>query len=100
MFFGLCNSPATFQTMMNDILHPFIDCNEAVCYMDDILIYSASLVDHQRITREILQTLHSYKLFLQLVMLDVGRGLGADWHDPYPWRSQPMMTKAPTIGPG
>jgi len=64
MFFGLCNSLATFQTMMNDILCPFIDCNEAVCYMDDILIYSASLTDHWRITREILQTLCSYKLFL------------------------------------
>src|SRR5258705_5214683 len=66
MFFGLCNSPATFQTMMNDILHPFIDRNEAICYMDDILIYSASLADHQRITQEILQTLRSYKLFLRL----------------------------------
>src|SRR5260221_995972 len=66
MFFGLCNSPATFQTMMNDILRPFIDCNEAVCYMDNILIYSSSLMDHQRITWEILQTLCSYKLFLQL----------------------------------
>src|SRR6266481_5425310 len=66
MFFGLCNSPATFQTMMNDILCPFIDHNEAVCYMDDILIYSSSLADHQRITQEILQPLHSYKLFLQL----------------------------------
>ncbi len=64
MFFRLCNSPATFQTLMNDILRPFIDCNEAVCYMDDILIYSSSLMDHWRITREILQTLHSYKLFL------------------------------------
>ena len=50
MFFGLCNSPTTFQTMMNDILCPFIDHNEAICYMDDILIYSSSLVDHQRIT--------------------------------------------------
>src|SRR5258706_11400714 len=65
MFFGLCNSLATFQTMMNNILHPFIDCNEAICYMDNILIHSASLADHQRITQEILQTLHSYKLFLQ-----------------------------------
>src|SRR6266481_1862391 len=65
MFFGLCNSPATFQTMMNDILRPFIDCNEAICYMDDILIYSASLADHQRITQEILQALRSYKLCLQ-----------------------------------
>src|SRR5258708_39016987 len=59
MFFGLCNSPATFQPMMNDILCPFIDRNEAICYMNDILIYSASLADHQRITQEILQTLHS-----------------------------------------
>src|SRR5260370_18784400 len=65
MFFALCNSPATFQTMMNDILCPFIDCNEAVCYMADILIYSSSLMDHRRITQEILQTLHSYKLFLR-----------------------------------
>src|SRR5258707_8915737 len=46
MFFRLCNSPTTFQTMMNDILCPFIDHNEAVCYMDDILIYSSSLMDH------------------------------------------------------
>src|SRR5258705_8230576 len=65
MFFRLCNSPATFQTMMNDILHPFINCNEPICYMDDILIYSTSLTDHRRITQEILQTLCSYKLFLQ-----------------------------------
>src|SRR5258708_28580967 len=33
--------------------------------MDDILIYSASLTDHWRVTQEILQTLCSYKLFLQ-----------------------------------
>src|SRR5258705_13856217 len=65
MFFRLCNSPTTFQTMMNDILCPFINHNEPVCYMDDILIYSSSLMDHWRITWEILQTLHSYKLFLQ-----------------------------------
>src|SRR5260221_7724029 len=50
MFFGLCNSPTTFQTMMNNILCPFIDCNEAICYMDNILIYSSSLADHWRIT--------------------------------------------------
>src|SRR5258707_7500860 len=28
MFFRLCNLPATFQTMMNDIIRSFIDCNE------------------------------------------------------------------------
>ena len=49
MFFGLCNSPATFQTMMNDILHKFIDWGEVICYMDDILIYSSTLSEHQQI---------------------------------------------------
>src|SRR5258707_2645454 len=34
--------------------------------MDNILIYSSSLMDHQRIPQEILQTLCSYKLFLRL----------------------------------
>src|SRR5258708_31277614 len=28
MFFRLCNSPTTFQMMMNDILHEFINCGK------------------------------------------------------------------------
>src|SRR5260370_4208609 len=65
MFFGLCNSPAMFQTMMNDILHPFIDQNVAICYMDDILIFTPTLEEHHRVTREILETLWSHQLFLK-----------------------------------
>ena len=65
MFFGLCNSPATFQTMMNDILRDFISRGELICYMDDILIHSENLDDHRRITREVLTTLRHHKLFLK-----------------------------------
>ena len=50
MFFGLCNSPATFQTMMNDILRDFISCGVAICYMDDILIYTETLTEHRCVT--------------------------------------------------
>jgi len=50
MFFGLCNSPATFQTMMNDILRDFISHGVAICYMDDILIYTETLTEHCRVT--------------------------------------------------
>ena len=57
MFFGLCNSPATFQTMMNDILHEFIHNGEAICYMDNILIYSSTLSEHRQIIHQILTTL-------------------------------------------
>ena len=65
MFFGLCNSPATFQTMMNDILCEFIDHGEVICYMDDILVYSPTLSKHQQIVCQVLATLRKWRLFLK-----------------------------------
>ena len=38
MFFGLTNSPATFQTMMNDLFKDLIDHGVVIVYMDAILI--------------------------------------------------------------
>src|SRR5215470_17768162 len=40
MFFGLTNSPATFQTMMNDIFQDLIMEGVVSVYMDDILIFT------------------------------------------------------------
>src|SRR5258705_12816606 len=65
MFFGLCNSPTTFQMMMNDILQDFIHNGEAICYMDDILVYSRTLSNHQQIVRQVLSTLQKQRLFLK-----------------------------------
>src|SRR5258707_3256131 len=65
MFFGLCNSPTTFQTMMNDILQDFIHNGEAICYMDDILVYSCTLSNHWQIIRQVLSTLRKQRLFLK-----------------------------------
>src|SRR5258708_7365999 len=65
MFFRLCNSPTTFQTMMNDILQDFIHNGEAICYMDNILVYSHTLSDHQQIVHQVLSTLWEQRLFLK-----------------------------------
>src|SRR5258708_39071198 len=65
MFFGLCNSPVMFQTMMNDILCEFIDHGEVICYMDDILIYSPTLSKHQQIVCRVLVTLQRWRLCLK-----------------------------------
>jgi hypothetical protein len=40
MFFGMTNSPATFQHMMDTIFQKMIDKNEIIVYMDDILIFA------------------------------------------------------------
>src|SRR5258707_6161989 len=66
MFFGLCNSPTMFQTMMNDILCEFIHNSEVICYMDNILIYSHTLSEHQQIVCQVLATLQEQRLFLKL----------------------------------
>jgi Reverse transcriptase (RNA-dependent DNA polymerase) len=40
MFFGLCNSPGTFQNMINDILREWIDNGVCIVYLDDILSFA------------------------------------------------------------
>ena len=40
MFFGLCNSPATFQAMMDDIFGDMINECIIIIYMDDIFIFA------------------------------------------------------------
>ena len=46
MFFGLTNSPATFQWMMNDIFKDLIAAGKVTVYLDNILIFSKTLKEH------------------------------------------------------
>ena len=66
MFFGLTNSPTTFQTMMNDIFWEEIAEGWVVIYMDDILVFSKDKKDHKKHVRWILQKLREHKLSLKL----------------------------------
>ncbi len=65
MFFGLTNSPATFQWMMNDIFRDLIGEGKVTIYLDDILIFSKNLNEHQQIVKRVLQCLGENKLFLK-----------------------------------
>jgi hypothetical protein len=55
MFFGLTNSPATFQTMMNDIFQDLISEGVVCVYLDDILIFTKIMEEHDRVTRLVLE---------------------------------------------
>ena len=57
MFFGLTNSPATFQTMMNNIFKDLIDKGYMAIYMDDILVYMHTIEHHQEVMSRVLDIL-------------------------------------------
>ena len=61
MPFGLTNAPATFQSMMNLILCPYID-KFILVYFDNILIYSNSLTEHEHHVQLILEAICQYEL--------------------------------------
>ena len=65
MFFGLTNSPATFQTMMNSIFKEEIDSGKVIIYMDDVLIYTETLEEHRKMVRQVLKKFADNKLFLK-----------------------------------
>lgn len=70
MFFGLTNSPATFQSSMNHILKELIDEGHVIVYMDDILIFTDTIEENQHITRKVLAILCLNKLFLKVEKCD------------------------------
>src|SRR5882672_4903000 len=66
MFFGLTNSLATFQTMMNDIFQELINEGVVVIYMDDILILGGQTKEeHHAIVVWVLDILRRHRLYLK-----------------------------------
>ena len=65
MFFGMCNSLATFQAMMDSILSDMIKGCIVVVYMDDILIFAKTQEELERYTKMVLQQLWENDLYLK-----------------------------------
>src|SRR5579871_5749449 len=62
MPFGLTNAPATFQTLINSILTPFID-KFVLVYLDDILVYSNSEEEHLKHLKLVFKALQKHELY-------------------------------------
>jgi hypothetical protein len=66
MFFGLTNSPATFQTMMNAIFVEELREDWLMIYMDDILIHTPNDPEtHRRQVHQVLTKLKDHDLYLK-----------------------------------
>jgi hypothetical protein len=65
MYFGLTNSPATFQTMMNEIFQDLITEGIISVYLDNISILTNLLEEHHQITHLVLDRMREHKLYLR-----------------------------------
>jgi hypothetical protein len=63
MPFGLCNSPTSFFTLMNDVLRPFLD-KLVVVYMDDNVVFRESMEDHKKHLAQVFEASRHNKLYL------------------------------------
>ena len=70
MYFGMTNSPATFQAPLNSVFADFIANGQVVVYVDDILIYSRAIKEHWQVVREVLKPLEHYDLYLKPEICD------------------------------
>jgi len=65
MFFGMTNSPATFQAMMNEILRDMINKGKIVAFVDNVLVGTETEEEHDEIVEEVLKRLKENNLYIK-----------------------------------
>jgi len=66
MFFGLTNSPAIFQAMINDLLRDKVVEEKVAVFIDDVIITTEMEERHDEIVEEVLRRLEENDLFVKL----------------------------------
>ena len=62
MPFGLTNAPAIFMDLMHRVFQPYLD-QFIVVFVDDILIYSKYVEEHEGHLKIVLQILRDHQLY-------------------------------------
>jgi len=65
MFFGMTNSLATFQAMMNEILRDMINEGKVAAFVDDVLVGTDTEEGHDEIVEEVLRRLEENGLYVK-----------------------------------
>jgi len=66
MFFGITNSPAIFQAMMNKILRDMINEEKVAVFVDDVLVRTETEKGYDKIVEEVLRRLEENDLYIKL----------------------------------
>jgi len=65
MFFGMTNSPAMFQAMMNEILRDMINKGKVAAFVDNVLVGTEMEEGHDEIVEEVLRRLEENNLYVK-----------------------------------
>ena len=66
MFFGLTNTPATFQAMMNELLRDLINTGKVAAFIDDVIIGTEMEKGHNKLVAEVIRRLEENDLYMKL----------------------------------
>ena len=66
MFFGIMNSLATFQAMINEILRDLVNKGKIAVFVDDVLVGTETEEGHDEIVEEVLRRLEENNLYVKL----------------------------------
>ena len=65
IFFRITNSPAIFQTMMNEILRDMINEGKVTAFVNDLLVGTETEEGHNEIVKEVLKRLKENDLYIK-----------------------------------
>ena len=65
MFFGLTNSPATFQAMMNELLRDLINIGKVAVFIDDVIVGTDTEEGHDELVAEVVKRLEENDLYVK-----------------------------------
>ena len=65
MFFGMTNSPATFQAMMNKILRDLVNEGKIAVFVDNVLVETETEKEHDEIVEKVLRGLEENNLYVK-----------------------------------
>ena len=66
MFFGLTNSLAMFQAMMNELLRDLVNTRKVAVFIDDMMITTESEKGHDELVMEVIKRLEENDLYMKL----------------------------------
>ena len=65
MFFGLTNSPATFQAMMNELLRDLINTGKVAAFIDNMIVRMGDKERHDKLVAEVIKRLEENDLYVK-----------------------------------